>query len=190
MRNQKIPEKSDDADIQKMPSALWNVFVWALALGAFAMALVLSYRGPLYNSPNDLRTPAVLLVDALLATAVAVGFAVRECSLTRWTDAQFCLRFGLWAAAVFRLVPTIINEEMLFFKGELSFDLPFIALGACVHGGLALVLACPYATRVLDRPAWSNGESLWKMCGAVILVFFVVTCVVRLLAENWWLGFH
>jgi hypothetical protein len=36
---------------------------------------------------------------------------------------------------------------------------------------------------------WTAGEGLWKMCGAVILVFFVVAGVVRLLAENWWTGF-
>ena len=78
-----------------------------LALGAFVVAMVLSYREIHYNIPNDLRSPAILLVDALLATVVAFGFAVREGSLTRWADAHLCLRFGLWSAAVFRLVPPI-----------------------------------------------------------------------------------
>jgi len=27
------------------------------------------------------------------------------------------------------------------------------------------------------------------MCGAAILIFFVVAAIVRLLAENWWQGF-
>lgn len=71
-----------------------------LAAGAFVTAAVLSYRELHYNSPNDLRSPMVLAVDALMATAVAFGFAVHEGSLTRWTDAHLCLRFGLWTAGV------------------------------------------------------------------------------------------
>ena len=51
-----------------------------------------------------------------------------------------------------------------------------------MHGGLAALLACPYAIRVLDLPAWSDGESQFEMCGAVILVFFIVAGIVRLLA--------
>ena len=46
-----------------------NVAAWALALGAFGVATVLSYREIHYNIPNDLRSPAVLLVNALLGTA-------------------------------------------------------------------------------------------------------------------------
>jgi len=48
---------------------LLNIAGWALALGAFGLAMFLSYRQIHYNIPNDLRTPAVLLVNALLATA-------------------------------------------------------------------------------------------------------------------------
>src|ERR1017187_7350249 len=101
MSNRTISEEPEGADNQKAPSALWNVAVWALALGAFAVAIVLSYREIHYNIPNDLRSPAILVVDAFLATAVAIGFALHEGSLTRWTDAHLCLRFGFWAAAVF-----------------------------------------------------------------------------------------
>jgi hypothetical protein len=189
MKSRKVSEESGEADGPKVPSALWNVLAWASALGAFAVAAVLSYREIHYNSPNDLRSPGVLLVDALLATVVALGFAVREGSLTSWTDAHLCLRFGFWAAAVFRLVPPIINEDVLFLKGGLSFDVPYVVLGAFIHGGMAALLACPYAIRVLNLPVWTEGESLWELCGTVILVFFIVACVVRLLAENWWVGF-
>jgi hypothetical protein len=169
-------------------AAVWNVAAWALALGAFVIATVSSYRGIHYSSPNDLRSPAVLLVDALLAAAVALGFAGYEGSLKRWTDAHLCLRFGLWSAAVFRLVPPIINEYVLFFKGWMTFDVQYVVLGACIHGGLAALLAWPYAIRVLDISVGADDKRLWEMCGAVILVFFVVASIVRLLTENWWRG--
>jgi hypothetical protein len=176
-----MSEMPENTDLQQVPSTLWNVAAWGLALAAFAVATVLSYREIHYNIPNDLRSPAILVVDALLATAVAFGFAVREGSLTRWTDAHLCLRFGFWAAAVFRLVPPIINEDVLFLKGGLSFDVPYVVFGAFIHGGMAALLACPYAIRVLNLPVWTEGESLWELCGVVILVFFIVACVVRLL---------
>lgn len=187
--NHKTPEAAGDADSEETPSAWWNVATWLLAVGAFVLAAVLSYREIHYNIPNDLRSPAILLVNAFLATAVAFGFAVHEGSLTRWADAHLCLRFGIWAAAVFRLVPPIINEDVLFLKGGLSFDAPYVVFGACIHGALAALLAFPYAVRVLDFPLWTDDKSLWEMCGAAILVFLVVACIVRLLAENWWLGF-
>ena len=187
-----MSDTSEITDAQPAPSAWWNVAAWVLALGAFAVAMVLSYREIHFNLPNDLRSPAILLVDALLATMVAFGFAVRGGSLTRWADAHLCLRFGLWSAAVFRLVPPFINEDMLYLKNCCTVDVQYGVLGACIHGGLALVLACPYAIRVFDPKShlWlANDESLLEMCGVVILVFFVVACVVRLLAEKWWLGF-
>ncbi len=64
----------------------------------------------------------------------------------------------------------------------------YVVLGAFIHGGLAALFACPLAMRVLDLPVWHEGESLWEICGAVILVFFVVAGVARLLAESWWQG--
>jgi len=78
---------------------------------------------------------------------------------------------------------------VLYFKNTGTFDLPYVVLGACIHGALAALLACPYAIRVLDRPGWSDSDSLWELCMAVVLVFFVVACTVRLLAEHWWTGF-
>ena len=161
----------------------WIVAGWVLAVAAFVFAAIDSYRTIHYNSPNDLRSPGVLLVDALLAALVALGFALHEGALKHWTDANLCLRFGIWAAAVFRLVPPIINEDVLFFRGEISFDVPYIVLGACIHGGLALLLASPFAVRVLNLPALADDESLRKLCITVILVFFAVAGVVRLLEE-------
>jgi len=188
--NLKIPRAAGDADSRDIPLLLWNVAAWLLAAGAFVTAAILSYREIHYNIPNDLRSPMVLAVDALLATAVAFGFAVHEGSLTRWTDAHLCLRFGLWAAAVFRLLPPIINEDVLYLKDCGTFDVPYVVLGACVHGGLVALLACPFAIRVLGHRVGTDNDSLLEMCGAVVLVFFIVACFVRLvLAEKWWAGF-
>ena len=74
---------------------------------------------------------------------------------------------------------------MLYLKNCYTVDVQYGVLGACIHGGLALVLACPYAIRVFDPKShlWlADDESLLEMCGAVILVFFIVASVVRLLA--------
>ena len=81
------------------------------------------------------------------------------------------------------MVPPIINEDILFVRSEFSFDIPYIVLGACIHGGLALLLASPFAVRVLNLPEWADDESLRKLCITVILVFFAVAGVVRLLKE-------
>jgi len=164
-------------------ATLLNVFTWALALGLFGLATVLSYREIHYNIPNDLRSPAVLLVNALLATAVAFGFAVREGSLTRWVDIHLCFRFGFWAAAVFRLVPPFLQEDVLYMKNCISFDVPYIILGAFIHGGLTFLLASPFAVQEPDRSQWTPDKSLPEMCVSAILVFFIAAVVVRLLAE-------
>jgi hypothetical protein len=82
MMNLKIPRAAGDADSREFPFLWWNVAAWLLAAGAFVTAAVLSYREIHYNIPNDLRSPVVLAVDALLATAVAFGFAMHEGSLT------------------------------------------------------------------------------------------------------------
>jgi hypothetical protein len=47
--NRKISEKTKITDAQEVPSTLWNVAYWTLALGAFAVALVSSYREIHYN---------------------------------------------------------------------------------------------------------------------------------------------
>jgi len=135
------------------------------------------------NIPNELRTPTLLLADMFLATVVALGFALQGGSLKRWTDAQFCLRFGFLAAAVFRLLPPMLNEgDGLYLRNCGTFDVPYVVLGAFIHGGLAVLLTCPYAIRVLNLPEWSDGESQIEMCGAVVLVFFIVAGIVRLLS--------
>jgi hypothetical protein len=162
---------------------LLNVAGWVLVLGAFGLAMFLSYRQIHYNIPNDLRSPAVLLVNALLATAVAFGFAVREGSLTRWVDIHLYFRFGFWTAAVFRLVPPFLNEGVLYMKNCFSFDVPYIILGAFIHGGLTFLLVSPLVVQGRDRPAWTPDKSQSEMCMSVILIFFIAAVIVRLLSE-------
>ena len=144
---------------------------------------LLSYRQIHYNIPNDLRSPVVLLVNALIATVVAFGFAVRSGSLKRWVNIHFCLSFGLWTAAIFRLVPPLLNEQVLFMKNVISPDVPYILLGAFIHGGIVFLLASPFAHRALNLPLLSNDITIHEMCGIVILVFFIFAVIVRLFAE-------
>jgi len=162
---------------------LLNVAGWVLVLGTFGLAMFLSYRQINYNSPNDLRSPAVLLVNALLGTAIAFGFAVRDGSLKRWVDVHLCFRFGFWAAAVFRLVPPFINEGVLYTKNTFSFDVQYILLGAFIHGGLVFFLASFFAVYGSDHIAWTPDGSMSKMCSSTILVFFIAAVIVRFLSE-------
>ena len=163
---------------------LFNVGGWALALGLFGVAMILSYRQIHYNVPNDLRSPGVLLVNALLATAVAFGFAVHEGSLTSWVDIHLCFRFGFWAAAVFRLIPPFINEQVLYIKNTISFDVPYIILGAFIHGGLTFFLVGPFAINGLERSSWTLFGNTSGMCGISVLVLFTAAAIVRLLSET------
>jgi hypothetical protein len=164
-------------------TTVWDVAAWALALAAFAAAMFISYRQVKYNIPNDLRTPVVLLVNVLLATTLAVIFALREGAMANWTAVHHCLRFGIWTAAVFRLVPLLPWEGVLFMKNTISFDVPYILLAAFIHGGLVFVIASPFASGVLGQSTLTADDSLLEMCGATILVFYIASVVVRLLAE-------
>ena len=175
-------DHSTSAD-RTVPPWVWSVSSWAFALGVFAVAMIKSCQATSETLGADLRSPAVLLLNFLLAAAVAFGFAARESALRRWGDLLYCFRFGLWSAAVFRMVPPIINECVVYDKRLISFDAPYVVLGACIHGGLAMLLAWPYAIRVLypeGRPLWTANESIWEMCGAAILIFFIVAGAVRL----------
>jgi len=134
----------------------------------------------------DLRTPTMLLVNALLATVVAFVYAVREGAIERWVDLASCLRFGLWSSAVFRLLPIIMSEGSLFYRNQGSIDPRFALVGACIHGGLAVVLSAPCAIRVYE-PAnhrwFENSDGLRELGGITMLVFYLPAAVVRLMPE-------
>ena len=162
---------------------LLNVGGWALALGVFGLAMFLSYRATHYNNSNDLRSPAVLLINALLGTAVAFGYAVREGSLKRRVDIHLCLRFGFWTAAVFRMIPPFFQEMVLYMKSCFTFDVQIIILGAFIHGGLTFLLASPFAVQGPERSAWTPDGNTSEMRVVVVLLFFIAAVIVRLLAE-------
>jgi hypothetical protein len=185
MNNQKVPEEYQGSGVQEV-DVHDNAILWALALGLFAVAMVRSYQASRETPPMDLRTPLVVLVDALLATAVAFVYAVREGAFDRWANLLSCFRFGLWCSAVFRLLPAIMNEGGLFYRNGGSIDPRFALVGACIRGGLAVLLSAPCAIRVFEptNHRWfENSESLRELGGITILVFFFVAAVVRLLPE-------
>jgi len=98
-------------------------------------------------------------------------------------DIHLCFRFGFWAAAVFRLVPPFINEEVLYMKNCISFDVQYILLGAFIHGGLTFLLASPFAVHLPDHSAWTPDGSTSQMCASAIMVLFIAVVIVRFLSE-------
>jgi hypothetical protein len=98
---------------------------------------------------QDLRTPGVLLLDGALATALALGFAARQGALARAIGCWWCVAYGLWSAAMFRLVPPMPTEHVLYFSNSTSPDAPFIVVAAVMHGLATVILAAPFARRVV-----------------------------------------
>jgi hypothetical protein len=75
------------------------------------------------------------------------------------------------------------TEEVLYMKNSISFDVPYIMLGAFIHGGLTFMLVSPFAVQGPDRSTWTPDGSMSEMCGSAILIFFIAAVIVRLLAE-------
>jgi hypothetical protein len=187
MNNQNVPEELQDSKVQE-GSIRDNAILWALALGLFAVAMVRSYQASRETPPMDLRTPLILLLNAFLATGVAFGFAAREGAIERWADLLACFRFGFWCSAVFRLLPPM-NVGSLFFRNMGSVDPRFALVGACIQGGLTVLLSAPCAIRVLEpanRRWFNNNESFWELGGTTMLVFYFVAAVARLHGEFGW----
>jgi hypothetical protein len=90
-----------------------------------------------------------LLLDAALAAAVALAYAAQRGTLTSPGGIARCVSFALWSPAIFRLLPPILNEGVLYDSNAGSADVPYILMGAVLHGGIAGVLAWPFARRVL-----------------------------------------
>jgi hypothetical protein len=167
------------------PSAQASRAALALAIAAFALAAAISYRDMRLPGSTTLRTPGVLLLDAALAMAIALGYGVRQGTLAGAVGAGRCFAFGLWSAAVFRLIPRLPMEDIIYESNAYSADVPFILMGIVLHGGIAAVLAWPFARRVLDSEGRGgrDDEGVWYLSGAAVLTFFVIAAVARLLAE-------
>jgi len=184
MRASRRPEEPD-CPRRSASSAHSSPAALALAVAAFALAAAMSYRGMRLPGLTTLRTPGVLLLDAALAAAVALAYAAQRGTLASPGGTAHCVAFGLWSAAVFGLLPPMLNEGVLYDRGALSADVPYVLLGAVAHGGITAVLAWPFARRALrmEGHQTSDDDEVWYLSGAAVLVFFVVAALVRLLAE-------
>jgi asparagine N-glycosylation enzyme membrane subunit Stt3 len=168
-----------------MPNSRRGAGITLLAIAAFALALGLCYRAAADPQHADLRTLTVLGVDALLATGIALFYAGQRGKLATAEGWWWSLVFGLWSAAVFRLVPPFINEEVLYFRSLGSPDVPYVLVGAVVHGGITVLLTIPYARRLGVGGSgfieWTD-ES-WQPGAAAVLAFLIVAAVLRVVVD-------
>jgi len=157
-----------------------------LFVAAFGLALWLSARGAGAPHSQDLRTPAILCLDAGLAAILAALFAARHDSLAQRGDIWWLVAYALWAAAVFRLVPPMPTESVLYLRNVTS-DAWLLILGAAgAHGFIAFLLVLPYARRVLGSKGSlgpDDNQALWELTGATMLAFLVVAAVARVAVE-------
>ncbi|HUT74905.1 MAG TPA: hypothetical protein VM221_08770 [Armatimonadota bacterium] len=130
-------------------------------------------------------SPPLLMLDAALATAVALIYAAQHQALARPGAPVWCFMFGGWSAAVFHMVVPLVGAQPL--PGAGSAIGPATVAGALipliVGGVITLLLLWPYARRVLGlerRPLWTDDEPALHMSIAAILVFFIVAAIARL----------
>jgi hypothetical protein len=163
---------------------------WAVALGGFGLAMFLSWRAVSQPQSPDLRSPLVLLVNAAVATAIAFGYAADRGALATRGAAAFCLLYGLWSAAAFRLVPPVLNL-VLFYRSvggsgpNWPAALAIIAIGSAIQGGIVLLMTWPHARRVLgqqNRALWSDDDPVLRLVVTTLLVFFTTAAIIRLIA--------
>jgi len=186
--NQPGSKPTDGASGEPAPSR--DAVYWAVALGGFALAMLLSWRAVSQPPSSDLRTPVVLLVNAALATAVALGYAADRGTLARQGAVAFCLLYGLWSAAAFRLVPPVLNLVLFYrFAGGSGPNWPaallIIAIGSAIQGGIVLLMTWPHARRVLgmeSRALWSEDDPVLRLVVTTLLVLFTTAAIVRLVA--------
>jgi H+/gluconate symporter-like permease len=157
------------------------------------LAMVFSFQG----GTADLRTPAILVVNALVGVLCARLFAYIWGTLTK-SCVYACWMYGLAAAAAFRLVPPIMNEQTLYLANAYTADLPYVMLGAAMHGALAMLCVFPYARRVvlLKRTPVPGvdvetedrilREEALQMSGGSMFAFLLVAFVLRLSVALLW----
>ena len=180
--------EGDDGASGRPPSR--DTLYWAVALGGFALAMLVSWGTARQPQSPDLRTPAVLLLNAALATAIALGYAADRGALASRGGATWCVLFGAWSAAAFRLVPPAF-DFVLFRSGGGTFGpnwpgaLVIIGIGAVIHGGIALLMAWPYARRVVGvegRALWAEDDPVLRLSATTFLVFYILAAIFRAVA--------
>ncbi len=150
------------------------------------LAAAASWRATHLVGEGDLRTVAVLAIDTALGAAVAIGHAIRSRSVRLPAAWLWSITYGAWAAASFRLVPPVLNEEALYYRNLASLDIPYGLLGAVVHGGIVAVLTFPLARRVLfpgRTASLVEDEEIWPCPFMTVVLFFIVATAARLLVE-------
>jgi hypothetical protein len=157
MRADGRPRRGGANGSAKSVAAGWGICLPIGAVFGFAYAFAQASRREAY----DLRTPAVLLLDAAIAAGVAIGYALITGGPRSWARLPWCLLYGAWAAALFSLVDMQTNEDVLWDTRLISPDVPYVLLFAVLHGGIVVLLSWPLAGRALGvapRPGKSSPE--------------------------------
>ncbi|UCH36470.1 MAG: hypothetical protein JSV65_08985 [Armatimonadota bacterium] len=185
-----IKPASDQSGEGQPRSPRAEIAYWALPMLGFALALILSWRAAQQPRSLDLRTPAVLVINAALAVAVALWYAASQGALARASAVTQCVLYGIWSAAAFRLVPPVLTLVIFFrlTRGSGSnwpAALVITCIGAAIHGGLVLLMTWAHARRVLQvegQPLWSDDDPVLRLTVTTLVVFFTLAAVFRLIA--------
>ncbi|UCH36471.1 MAG: hypothetical protein JSV65_08990 [Armatimonadota bacterium] len=155
------------------------------APAAFLLALAAAYLTG-WRAESAAAFPLIVLSsDALLATALALGYAGRQAMLHTRRDVAWCILYGAWTAGAFSLVVRLINVFIPYSTRLASGRWLFAAAGILTHGGIGILLAWPYARRVLHVDAEESfaHNRACDLCLATVAVFFVVAAVSSLIAQ-------
>jgi hypothetical protein len=158
-----------------------RVVWWLVSAAGFAWALWASV-----TMRGDLRTSGVLAVDVVIGTLFALVYRANFQDLHSGfkTSIWECLSYGLWITTVFRLWPLGINEGVLYSKGEISADVPYVVMSVLIRFVFTVFLSLPFAFRVFSRKdAWSFELPGRTLSLAVVIAFTIVAGIVRLFAE-------
>lgn len=174
--------------IQKYYTGRVEILLLALAVCAFLLAILISYLASRHH-PGDLRVPAVLLINALAGMSAALVYNHTEGLLTKDVF-RWCVAFGLWAAAVFYLVPPFMEETALFNIEEVSigFVLRIVPFLIVIRGFVLIALFYPYTYRIFiknSRPFFDTEPGMnevQKLNIGTVAAFYLIAAVVRIFA--------
>ena len=160
---------------QERPAAGWSGWgpiMWVLAAAGFSLAIG--------HAPSR----GLLLIDAGVGIATASAYAAYRGNMG---DAAWCFPYGVWSAAAFALLAGASRAAPGLPGGGFIGGGSLSAAGMVllIRGGATLLLAWPYASRVLGmhrQPLWSEDEPVLYLTAVTIVAFFVVDAAVVLLA--------